>query len=223
MVAELGIFLGATLYAARLGAADVAAHTLTLRLAGVAYAVPAALLQAAMVRIARAPTGVRISREQCRTVGALGLSPSPVRGSASRSPPGGAACGKRLRRDPQASPPREIATGLIVLFGWMELVVNPGQAAAGLLRGRKDIRTPMLFTLVGYWVVGGPLGLWLCEARDLGITGVWIGLAAGTATTTALMFARLTRMLTADKETGRFPNPRSRQRRFRRARPSASR
>src|SRR5690606_32731282 len=36
------------------GAADVAAHTLTLRLAGVAYAVPAALLQAAMVRMARA-------------------------------------------------------------------------------------------------------------------------------------------------------------------------
>src|SRR5690606_19391429 len=32
-VAELGIFLGATLYAATLGTADVAAHTLTLRTA----------------------------------------------------------------------------------------------------------------------------------------------------------------------------------------------
>ncbi len=53
-VAELGIFLGATLYAATLGPADVAAHTLTRRIAGVAYAVPAALLQAAMVRMARA-------------------------------------------------------------------------------------------------------------------------------------------------------------------------
>ncbi|MDP3196925.1 MATE family efflux transporter [Tabrizicola sp.] len=35
-VAELGIFLGATLYAATLSSADVAAHTLTLRVAGVA-------------------------------------------------------------------------------------------------------------------------------------------------------------------------------------------
>src|SRR3546814_10704849 len=51
---ELGIYLGATLYAATQGAADVAAHTLTLRTAGVLYAVPAALLQASMVRMARA-------------------------------------------------------------------------------------------------------------------------------------------------------------------------
>jgi MATE family multidrug resistance protein len=53
-VTEVGIYLAATLYAATLGAADVAAHTLTLRVAGIAYAVPAALLQAAMVRMARA-------------------------------------------------------------------------------------------------------------------------------------------------------------------------
>jgi MATE family multidrug resistance protein len=53
-VTELGIFLAATLYAATLGAADVAAHTLVLRTAGVAYAIPAALLQASMVRMSRA-------------------------------------------------------------------------------------------------------------------------------------------------------------------------
>src|SRR3546814_3068583 len=53
-VTELGIYLGATLYAATQGAADVAAHTLTLRTAGVLYAVQAALLQASMVRMARA-------------------------------------------------------------------------------------------------------------------------------------------------------------------------
>ena len=55
-VAEVGVFLGATIYAATLSAADVAAHTLALRTAGVAYAVPTALLQAAMVRMARAET-----------------------------------------------------------------------------------------------------------------------------------------------------------------------
>jgi MATE family multidrug resistance protein len=53
-VGEVGIFLAVTLYAGRLGAADVAAHTLALRTAGVAYAVPAALLQASLVRMARA-------------------------------------------------------------------------------------------------------------------------------------------------------------------------
>jgi MATE family multidrug resistance protein len=191
MVTELGIFLAATLYAARLGAADVAAHTLTLRVAGVAYAVPAALLQAAMVRTARAEAAGDPALRRSVTFAALGLSigagaalllliasfAEPLTdGFFDTMPAGLAAAG--------------IAAGLLLLLGAMELVVNPGAAAAGLLRGRKDTRTPMLFTLVGYWVVGSPLGLWLCEARDLGITGVWMGFAAA-ATTTALMLARL--------------------------------
>jgi multidrug resistance protein, MATE family len=73
----------------------------------------------------------------------------------------------------------------------MELIVNSGGAAAGLLRGRKDTRAPMTFTLAGYWAVGAPVGVWLCKYPDLGITGIWIGLAAGIATTSVLMLARL--------------------------------
>lgn len=65
-VAELGIFLGATLYTATLGAADVAAHTLALRTAGVVYALPAALLQASMVRMARAES--LHNRDACRAL-----------------------------------------------------------------------------------------------------------------------------------------------------------
>ncbi len=191
-VAELGIFLGATLYAARLGTADVAAHTLTLRVAGVAYAVPAALLQAVMVRMARTEAAGDPTQRRAVTIGALVLSVVTGVGlclalAAGAAPLAGSVFGTSEAGVAAAG----IAAGLLLLLGWMELVVNPGQAAAGLLRGQKDTRTPMLFTLTGYWAVGAPMGLWLCEARDLGITGVWIGLAAGTATTTALMLARL--------------------------------
>ncbi len=74
MLAELGIFLGTTLYAATLGKTEVAAHALALRIAGVAYAVPAALLQATTVRMALA--GSRHDAEFSRRVvtGALGVS-----------------------------------------------------------------------------------------------------------------------------------------------------
>src|SRR5690606_7031484 len=54
MLTETGIFLAVTLYAATLSAADVAAHTLTLRMSGILYAGSAASLQASMVRMARA-------------------------------------------------------------------------------------------------------------------------------------------------------------------------
>jgi MATE family multidrug resistance protein len=80
-----------------------------------------------------------------------------------------------------------------LLLGVMELVVNPGAVAGGLLRGRKDTRVPMNYTLVGYWAVGAPVGLYLCEVRDLGISGIWIGLAVGATTTTLLMLGRLTK------------------------------
>lgn len=84
-----------------------------------------------------------------------------------------------------------LAVTLLVLLGVMELVANPGLGAAGLLRGRKDTRVPMLYTLAGYWCVGAPLGLWLSEVLHLGIAGVWTGLTVGTLVTTCLMLARL--------------------------------
>jgi MATE family multidrug resistance protein len=86
------------------------------------------------------------------------------------------------------------AAGLLLLLGVMEFLVNPGAVAGGLLRGRKDTRMPMIYTLVGYWAVGAPAGLYLCEVRDLGITGIWIGLAIGATTTTLLMLARLAKV-----------------------------
>lgn len=190
-VTELGIFLGATLYAATLSAADVAAHTLTLRVAGVVYAVPAALLQAAMVRMARAETvgggdrGSVIGSAMAISVACglavfllLAATATPLAYGFFDPTPAGLAAAA-------------LAAGLLLLLGVLELVVNPGAAAAGLLRGQKDTRVPMLFTLAGYWLIGAPLGLLLSAGEGLGITGVWIGLAAGTAVTSVLMLARL--------------------------------
>ncbi len=191
-VAELGIFLGATLYAATLGPADVAAHTLTLRVAGVAYAVPAAILQAAMVRMALAEADADRSRQVMRSALWLGTATGAIlclglfAGAAPLSEaffdqgaPGVAAA--------------SLSVGLLCLLGLMELVANPGTGDAGLLRGRKDTHAPMLYTLAGYWLIGAPLGLWLCEAWNLGIMGIWSGLTVGTVVTSVLMLTRLAR------------------------------
>ncbi len=191
-VAELGIFLGATLYAATLSSADVAAHTLTLRVAGVAYAVPAALLQAAMVRMARAEaTGDPVL---CRRVIASALSLAATFGTLLFvCLCAGAAPLSQAFFEPTAAGAvaASLAVTLLVLLGVMELVANPGQGAAGLLRGRKDTSVPMLYTLAGYWCVGAPLGLWLSQLQRFGIAGVWTGLTVGTLVTSCLMLARL--------------------------------
>jgi multidrug resistance protein, MATE family len=189
---EVGIFLAATIYAATLGAADVAAHTLKLRMAGVAYAIPAAILQASMVRMARVDAlGLRAIRAALNAISlilSLGL--------------GGVLCliltaGAAPIADgffdgsPTGVATASLAIGLLILLGFMELIVGPGAAAAGLSRGRKDTRAAMLYTIFGHWSVCALLAIYLSAWQGLGITGVWTGLAAGTLVTTGLTLARL--------------------------------
>lgn len=209
-VAEVGIFLGATLYAATLSAADVAAHTLTLRTAGLAYAVPAALLQASMVRMARAHAMGDPAMQRAVTSAGLMLSLASgavlclvlvvgagplANGFFDSSAAGIAAAGT--------------AAGLLVMLGIMEMIMGPGSAAAGLLRGRKVTRAPMVYVLAGHWAVGAPIGIYLCEVRGLGIMGVWIGLSAGTLLTTTLTLWRLLGHGVHARASGTSPNPRT--------------
>jgi MATE family multidrug resistance protein len=190
-LAEVGIFLAATIFAATLGAADVAAHTLALRAAGVAYAVPTALLQAAMVRSARAEAlGDPVLRRTVALSSAAialvaGMLLAALIGSAARPLADGffdagavgfAASG--------------FAATLLLLLGAMELVGVPSAVATGLLRGRKLTRTPMRFALVGHWGIGAPVGLYLCESLEQGVVGLWLGLTVGTIVT-ALLTIRL--------------------------------
>jgi MATE family multidrug resistance protein len=194
-VGEVGVFLAATIYAATLGAADVAAHTLTLRVAGVAYAIPTAILQASMVRMARAEAMGDPSQRRAVTASSLILSLGLgafvcvvlIAGS-------GAIADGFFDDSATGVASAGIALSLLTLLGVMELIVGPGAAASGLLRGRKDTRFAMVVTIVGHWAIGAPLAIWLCEWRELGILGVWIGLAAGTLVTTALSIARLVKV-----------------------------
>ncbi len=190
-VAEVGVYLGATIYAATLGAADAAAHVLVLRVAGVAYAIPMALLQASMVRMARAETLADPALQHAVTRSSifLGLGSGFLlfAGLAAVADPLSTAF---LGAD-QIGAAAGLAAGLLLLLGVIELFESPCLAAAGILRGRKDTRAPMLFTIAGNWVIGAPLGIYLCEFQQMGITGVWTGLLVGMAVTTLLTLARL--------------------------------
>src|SRR5690606_30157209 len=129
-VTELGIYLAATLCAATQGGADVAAHTLTLRTAGVIYAIPAALLQASVVRMARAQSlgdaGAR------RAVVASGLKVSLGFGLL--------LC---LLLATIAAP---LSSGF---FDTSAAGIAAAETALGMLRGRKETRAPMLYALLG--------------------------------------------------------------------------
>jgi MATE family multidrug resistance protein len=51
--------------------------------------------------------------------------------------------------------------------------------ATGALRGMGNTHAGLEVQLVGYWVVGLPVGLWLGFGRKMGAVGLWLGLATG--------------------------------------------
>jgi MATE family multidrug resistance protein len=48
--------------------------------------------------------------------------------------------------------------------------------STGALRGLGETRVPMWANFVGYWILGLPLGFFLCFVLHRGIYGLWIGL-----------------------------------------------
>jgi MATE family multidrug resistance protein len=144
---------------ATLGAADVAAHTLALRTAGVPYAVPTALLQAAMVRAARAEAlGDAVLRRAVATSSAAIALIAGMLLAALLAPAERPLAGGFFDAHAAGLAVSGLAATLLILLGVMGLVGVPSAVAAGLLRGRKITRAPMRFALVGHWGVGAPVG-----------------------------------------------------------------
>ena len=64
---------------------------------------------------------------------------------------------------------------------------------AGALRGYKDTRWPMLYTMISFWIVGMTLGYSLTFRYGMGPAGMWVGMIAGLTVAAALMLRRFRR------------------------------
>ncbi len=49
--------------------------------------------------------------------------------------------------------------------------------STGALRGLGDTKTPMCSTWSAHWLIGLPIGYWLCFRRGWGVEGLWAGLS----------------------------------------------
>ncbi len=83
-----------------------------------------------------------------------------------------------------------LATSFLFVAALFQMVDGAQVVGAGMLRGLHDTRVPMLFALVGYWVVGIGTGVWLGFGVNWAGVGIWTGLATGLAFVSVLMIRR---------------------------------
>jgi multidrug resistance protein, MATE family len=80
-----------------------------------------------------------------------------------------------------------IGAPLLALAAAFQVFDGAQTTATGALRGLGHTKGPMVLNLVGYWVLGLPLGYFLCFRGQLGIFGVWIGLTISLVFIASLM------------------------------------
>jgi MATE family multidrug resistance protein len=184
---EVGAWNTATLSAGWLTPVALATHQIVLNYASVTYMVPLGVSAAAAVTVGHA-VGAG-DRERARRAGwlALGLGTAFMLLAAATflAVPGPLIA--LYTRDPEVM---ALGTRLLWVVAAFEIFDGIQTVSTGALRGLGQTRVPMLANLVGYWVLGLPLGLTLCFVFHWGIYGLWIGLLAALFVIAATLLVR---------------------------------
>jgi MATE family multidrug resistance protein len=65
---------------------------------------------------------------------------------------------------------------------------------AGVLRGAGDTKFTFYANVLGHWLIGFPVALYLGFYQGLGIVGLWWGLCAGLTVVAVLLVVRFERL-----------------------------
>ncbi|HEY4379041.1 MAG TPA: MATE family efflux transporter [Acidobacteriaceae bacterium] len=177
---EIAIFAAVTAMIGTMGPVQLAGHEIALNCVSFTFMVPFAISAAASVRVGQAvgrgdASGARAAGWTAIGFGAgfmLCMSALLV------GMPGRIASG--FTHGPEVI---AAAVPLLLVGAAFQFFDGVQVTATGALRGAGNTHAGLVVQLIGYWVLGLPLGLWLGFGRKMGAAGLWIGLCAG------LMFA----------------------------------
>jgi MATE family multidrug resistance protein len=191
MFFEMGMFSAITILLGRYGSEVVAAHTIAMNLGGLTFMFPLALGMATTIRVGFKVgsgdlDGARLTSRVAillTVVAAVFLAMFVVTFRAQVA--------GLYTSEVQVL---ALATSLMAFVAVYQLFDNIQATVLGALRGYKDTQVPMIITLVGYWVIGIPLGCllgfgWFGEA--MGVYGFWVAFVVSLATVAVGVCCRL--------------------------------
>lgn len=182
---EVWAFQTASLVAGRIGQAELAAHTVVLNMASVAFMIPLGISMAAVTRVGNLIGAGQNSRAQLAAWVALATGAIVTTGFAAlfvvfrwQIP---------LLYNPDLAV-QTLAAGVFPIAAAFQIFDGTQVVGGGILRGMGRTRPAALFNLIGYYFFALPLGWWMTFNLGLGLQGLWAGLALGLAAV-ALMLA----------------------------------
>lgn len=190
---EMALFSVIALLIARIGVNEVAANTIASNLNWLTYVIPMALGSAASIRVGFhiGAQDLPAARATAATVYQFSIGYALVMSMI--------LIGFRYfligiyTTDPEVI---EIAATLLLFIAVYQIVDDSQAVTIGALRGYKDTRIPMLFSLIGYWFIALPVGYSLSKGMLMpglapGVYGYWTGLTLGLAIVAVCVGLRL--------------------------------
>jgi multidrug resistance protein, MATE family len=182
---ELGVFGATALLIGSLDAArgdatgsGIAGHQIALQLASLSFMVPLGLGMAASVRVGWATGRGDLPGVARASFVALVTGATVMAGFMLLFLLAPNALAAALTSNPQHV---AAAAALIPIAGVFQIGDGLQVVAIGCLRGLGDVRSPLWANVVGFWLLGLPLGCWLAfgGSTGTGAAGLWWGLVVG--------------------------------------------
>jgi len=185
---ELSLFMTVALLMGSFGTQALAGHLIAIRLASLSFMVPLGISGAAATRVGNAigrgdMAAARRTAAVCLGLGAgvmilfaaaFALVPHPL--------------AALFTIDPQVI---AAAVRLLPLAALFQVFDGTQEVSTGILRGGADTTLPAASALVGFWLIGLPMGCALAFSGGLGPRGLWWGVTLGLGVVALLLMGRI--------------------------------
>jgi multidrug resistance protein, MATE family len=192
---EWGAFAVVGLIMGLLGTVAMAGHQVAINLASLTFMVPLGIAQAASVLVGRAVgredvAGARRAAGAGLAVGGAFMTLTAV---VFLTVPGPLA--RIYTNDLEVA---RLAALLLPIAGLFQVFDGIQVVATSVLRGIGDTRVPMVLHVLGFWLVGLPVSLWVGFGLGAGPVGLWWGLASGLGVVAVLLLLRVGRRFSGE-------------------------